>query len=596
MNKKNLTSGADIISSNFDLIRGLFFCGGIPNLKKLFTAITIILCLTGIAISSPADDALDLAKSLMDQGDLQGALNAANDGLALEPDNFKLNLLVGEINYQLEDYQNALVGYEKALAKKGKEVDALYGAGMAAMKLRNFQVAEDYFKRALDRKKTAMNYFGVGLAQMELGNYAEADINLRKAIDKNDKDPSYHMILGEINYRNKVYYTTIQEYERAMALDSLIDDEFPRYHYQKAQAYIQLRDLESAISEYKKDLDKHPQDTTAWLELANISQLSGKNSEAAFCLVKFLEIAPNDGERWYSLGVLYLSLRDQEKAAQAFEKAIALNTKMAESYGYLATIYSDRKEYEKAWDAYNRYETTFGPPDSVQYWFDKGKVAIKLGAKNMAYFDTALAAFKKAANMDSTFSSAFEYAGLSEYYKANYAAAVPYFQKKIELDSTSVNSLRNLAFCYLKLGNYPSAAGALERALVLKPEDIQMRSMIGKIYNYDKNYTKAVEHFEILLKDYAADLDDSTRCSIYPDLGSSYLELKKCNTAIQNLLKAENCSPKDISVLFNLAYSYQLCNDMKNSNVYFKKILAIDPRNKDAIKGDLMTTVKELEQ
>jgi tetratricopeptide (TPR) repeat protein len=348
-----------------------------------------------------------------------------------------------------------------------------------------------------------------------------------------------------------------------------------------------------AIDEYRRHLQLHSRDTTAWLDMANICNLSEKYSEAALCYEKYLEIVPENGEIWFKLGVLYhTQLRNDEKALQAFEKAVELKSHEAEAYGYLARIYADLEDYERAIDAYNRYEATFGPPDSVLYWFDRGKVENKLGVKNTTYFDSALVSFQKAIRLDSSFSAAYEYAGLSEYYKRDYSAAVPYFLRKIEMDSTSVNSYRNLAFCYLKLESYDKAAAAFDKALALKPDDVQMRSMLGKIYTFNKDYEKAVRQYEILLNDYSDVLNDSLRCVIYPDLGLSYLSLLRCGEAIPVLLQAEKCRPGDTSVLFNIASAYHTCNKIDEAHQYYDKVLKLDPGNKDARKGFMQTQIQ----
>ena len=560
-------------------------------MKQFLLALVVLLSLISVAIAGPADDAYDQAKSLKEKGDLQEAVKVAVTALAAEPEHFKLNRLTGDLYFGLDQYQEALGFYQKALAKKKKDAESLFGAGMSAYRIGDYEQALEFFNRGIKTKKKKGEFlYGLGLAQMEMGNYAEADLNLRKAIDKDKKNARYHMALGEVNYRNSVFSIAISEFHKAVELDSTLDRTVKDLHYKMAKAYIQMRNVEKAIEEYRKDLDLYPTDTTAWLELANICELSDKQSEAAFCYEKYLDIVPDNGEIWFNLARMYrIRLRNDEKAAESFEKAVSLRSHEAESYGYLARIYADSKEYEKSIDAYSRYEAAFGPPDSVLYWFEKGKVQIKLGTKNPPYFDSALVSFQKAVEIDSSFSAAYEYAGLSMYYKRDYAGAVPFFRDKIELDSTSVNAYRNLAFCYLKLESYNDAAAAFEKALSIKHEDIMMRSMLGKIYTFTENYSKSIHHFEYLLNDQGGDLTDSLRCVIYPDLGLSYLKLLKCGEATPILLKAEKCNPKEVSILFNIASSYQTCNMMEEANTYYRKVLEIDPGNADARKGEMQT-------
>ena len=561
-------------------------------MRNLILTTFAIIGVVSIAMAGPADDALGKAQAFYEKGDFENAAKAAAEGLAVDPEHFKLLRISGQTLFELGQYEKALGFFEKALNQKGKDIETLYGAGVSALRSGDYNKAVEYFQRGLNRKKQARFYCGLGMAQTELENYSEADLNIRKAIDRKDDVAEYHLALAEENYRNKVYSIAISEFNRAIELDSTLEKTVPDLYYKIGESYLNLQNVLKAIEYYKIGLELFPDDIVAWKKLARICEVANKWADAVFCIENVVRIDPTAGEWWFKLGIAYLQINNKEKSAQAFEKAIDSNYNVSESYGQLALLYADLNEYEKAWDAYNRYESAFGPPDSTLYWYEKGKVGIKLGSKNMAYFDSALYAFQKAIELDSTFSSSYEYAGLSHYFKRQYSEAIPFFRKKIELDSTSVNSLRNLAFCLLKEERYMDAAATLEKALMVKAEDIQMRTMLGKIYSFNKKYNEAVKHFEILLNDYSESLNDSIRCAIYPDLGLSYLSDGKCTKATPVLLEAERCNPNDISVLLNIATSYHTCNLIKEANTYYKKVLRIDPNNKDAIRGNLETTIQ----
>jgi tetratricopeptide (TPR) repeat protein len=571
---------------------GSFVRGGISILKNLvFTAFAVI-GIVSMALAGPADDALNNAGALYEKGDFQNAAKVAADGLALQPDHFKLLRLAGQIQFELGNYAEALGFFERALAGKGKDPDALFGAGMSALKTGEYNKAAEYFEKGVKSNKKARFFYGLGMAQTELENYSEADLNIRKAIDKEKDVPEYHLALAEENFRNKVYSIAISQFQKAIELDSTLEKTVPDLYYKIGESHLNLQNVLKAIESYKKGLGLFPDDIVAWKKLARICEIANKWADAVFCVENVVRIDTTDGEWWFKLGGDYRNINNKEKAAQAYEKAISLDYKTAESFGQLAVLYADQDQYERAWDAYNRYESAFGAPDSTLYWLEKGKVGFKLGAKNMAYFDSSLYAFRKAIALDSTYSPAYEYAGLTFYSQKRYSEAIPYFKKKIELDSTSVNSLRNLAFCYLKTESYSNASATFEKALVVKPDDIQMRTMLGKIYSFNKLYDRAIEHFEILLNDYGNMLDDSTRCVIFPDLGSSYLFNGRCSKATPVLLQAERCNPDDVSVLFNIASSYHTCNQIKEANTYYRKVLNLDPNNKDAIRGKLETTIQ----
>jgi tetratricopeptide (TPR) repeat protein len=592
MDKKILTTLWEILCLESDKIWSPFLLGGKALLKPLTTILLILALFATPILAAPGDDAYNQARDLKSKGDLLGAVTAAKTSLASMPDNIKTVILLGDIYLDMAQYDSSLAYYRSALAKKGKDPDALYGAGLSAYYLKMYDDALQYFSLGEKGGKNKQKFnYGIGLAQMEKGDYPSADINFRKAIDKDKKNPLYHMALAEVNYRTKTFPIALSEFSKAIELDSSLNKK-QSIHFQMAQAYLNMRNIPGAIQEYKNDLQVSPNDTTAWMDLARIYEISNNIPEAIYCYDKFLAISANNGQAWFDLGKLYLKKPDQEKAAESFEKAVKQGSNVAESYGYLAKIYSDRKEYEAALDAYNRYEAQFGSPDSSLYWFEKGKVMMKVGEKNSAYFDSALTAFDKAVMIDPKFATAYEYAGLTMYYQKDYKRAIEYFNKQLVIDSTSVNTYRNLAFSYLKTEQYNSAANAFAKALEIKPDDVIMRSMLGKIYSFNKDYSKSVEQFEYILDKGGDNLTDSLRCEIYPELGSSYLQLGNCQASIPVLLKAEKCSPREISILMNIAGSYERCDKIKDANSYYKKVLAIDPKNKDAVKGDLRTTIQ----
>ncbi len=294
---------------------------------------------------------------------------------------------------------------------------------------------------------------------------------------------------------------------------------------------------------------------------------------------------PENGENWYTLGDLYFNARQYEEAGEALEKSVELGYNVAESYKRLAKVYQLRQEYFKADSAYTLYEEEMGQPDDPEYWFDKGKVMIKIGQKDPSLFDSAIEAFDKAISLDSTNEDYWEYAGLARYYKKDYSGAIPFFKKRIEIGEQNVNALRNLAFCYLKTERYELAASTLERAIELKPEDAVMRKMIGKIYIFlGGQEQKAIDHLKIALQDTSGSLGPNERCEIRGDIGYCYVALAQPKEAIPHLELAAKCMPNDEDILFNLATAYYMDQKPDMAHEWAGKVLDLDENHKRAIE------------
>jgi len=562
-------------------------------LKKALIIITIFLTASIVFAQSSSKIAKDVDQLIKD-GNLTAAEAMVDSALINAPEDYKLLRAKGKILFEKEDFPQALEYFENTLLQKKKDHEALYGAGMSALKTNQSQKALDYFERGIKTKKLKNEFlYGKAIALMNLGELSEADVVIRKAIKNDKENPTYQRAWGDINYAKEVWTFAITAYKNTLELDSSQTDLL----YKLAKANLYSRNVNEAANYYKEYIKIHDADTTAWRELELIYEKSNNPSEAVFCCNKLTDLKPNDGDNWYKLGDLQFSLHNYEEAGIALEKAVELGANVAESYKRLAKIYQLRKEYFKADSAYTRFENELGAPDDPVYWFNKGKVMIKVGQKDAAFFDKASKAFDKAIELDSTEASYWEYSGLARYYKQDYASAIPFFQKRIELGSESVNSLRNLAFCFLKTEKYKLAASTLEEAIALKPEDAVMRQMIGKIYVFlhgqsgDTLYTlKAIKHYKVALTDTTGSLKPTEKCKVRGDLGYCYVVLRESKKAISMLETAIKCDPKNIDYLYNLASSYHLDNQFDLANKYYKEVLKIDPNHMGAKEGKARTT------
>lgn len=70
--------------------------------------------------------------------------------------------------------------------------------------------------------------------------------------------------------------------------------------------------------------------------------------------LKAVELAPNFGHGYYSLGIVYFESELYDQSAKAFQKSIELEFKPADSYSYLGHIYKDSQQCAKAIEAYKK--------------------------------------------------------------------------------------------------------------------------------------------------------------------------------------------------------------------------------------------------
>jgi TolB-like protein/Flp pilus assembly protein TadD len=118
-----------------------------------------------------------------------------------------------------------------------------------------------------------------------------------------------------------------------------------------------------------------------------------------------------------------------------------------------------------------------------------------------------------------------------------------------------------------------------ERALQLQPDLPEAHLARGFSYYYgDNNYDAALKEFEIA-KDGLPNESE-----VYLALGAIQRRQGKWDESTANLEKAVALSPKDVWVVQNLAFNYQMLRDFDKANRAIDRALAIDPTAAGALE------------
>ncbi len=106
------------------------------------------------------------------------------------------------------------------------------------------------------------------------------------------------------------------------------------------------------------------------------------------------------------------------------------------------------------------------------------KKAVEVYNNGVRHMDKARAILS---NGDSSF--AYNYRATSDAKaRKEYQKAANDFEKSVKLDSTFFEAYNNLGYCYRKLGDFPAALGAYDRAISLNKDFAQAREYRGQTY------------------------------------------------------------------------------------------------------------------
>lgn len=130
-----------------------------------------------------AQDVLNLLGEIQYQrGDLEQAGARFGEVLGLNPENAPANYNLGNVHYSFDRMDEAIRFYEKAIASGYRSDQMDYNLGTAYYLKGRHQEAADRWKKLI-KKDDPVVFYNLGNAHLYLGHWEEADDNLGKTID-----------------------------------------------------------------------------------------------------------------------------------------------------------------------------------------------------------------------------------------------------------------------------------------------------------------------------------------------------------------------------------------------------------------------------
>ncbi|PRQ90485.1 tetratricopeptide repeat protein [Borreliella burgdorferi] len=322
-----------------------------------------------------------LAQAYENNGDLLKAENAYEKITKLtntQEDHYKL----GIIRFKLKKYEHSIESFDQTIKLDPKHKKALHNKGIALMMLNKNKKAIESFEKAIQIDKNyGTAYYQKGIAEEKNGDMQQAFASFKNAYNL-DKNPNYALKAGIVsnnlgnfkqseeylNFFNAnakkpneiaIYNLSIAKFENNKLEESLetinkaidLNPEKSEYLYLKASINLKKENYQNAISLYSLVIEKNPENTSAYINLAKAYEKSGNKSQAISTLEKIIN--KNNKLALNNLGILYKKEKNYQKAIEIFEKAI-INSDIEAKYN-LATTLIEINDNTRAKDLLREY-------------------------------------------------------------------------------------------------------------------------------------------------------------------------------------------------------------------------------------------------
>lgn len=278
---------------------------------------------------------------------------------------------------------------------------------------------------------------------------------------------------GDDFFDDDNFEAAIPEFTKALQLnpnDSLA-------YVRRGFSYNYLGDIESAFKDYNSALKANP---------------SLKNEEYITCVFYRTGDDPNTiidkctetinkykgfSLAYFKRGIAYRDIDNYEQALRDYSEAIRLYPKFGYAYNSRAVVYIEpKKNYSAAIsDASAAIRLK---PDFDSAYYNRGLAYFYLKS-----FDSSLADFTRVIQLKPNDSDAYYYRGRIYYEQENYSQAIFNFSKVISIAPKDVESYRYRGICYYTQNNYQAAIDDYTEAIRLSPS---VNSYKNRALAYDK--------------------------------------------------------------------------------------------------------------
>jgi Tfp pilus assembly protein PilF len=160
--------------------------------------------------------------------------------------------------------------------------------------------------------------------------------------------------------------------------------------------------------------------------------------------------------------------------------------------------------------------------------------------------------------------------------------AIEQFQKSLEHEDNYAAHLR-LGADYARLGDLTMAVNELKQVIALDEHNIQARYLLALIYSTQRDYDKAAQEYEAILKSFTKIQPENIE--IYGYLAQLYYSQKDYRKAIEQFEAILTIDKRNVDVMFLLGCLYLELNERQKAIDVFSRAVKVNPEHDTSLNS-----------
>jgi len=382
--------------------------------------------------------------------------------------------------------------------------------------------------------------------------------------------------LGQAYLRQSATPVAISYFEKAVALDSLNVG----YRSQLASLYLKNRRYNDAARELRAVLAFDSTNHMARFELGKLYWAAKQWANAARVWTPYLRLYPDSADAWPYAMESFLNSRDYDQALSTANLELKRNPGSVKARRAAAQAQFELRRYDKAITAYQKLSQV----DSLT-----GEDLRRFGLSYAQTKRDSLATFylEAAIRTDSSQRDLYNELGVLYMQNRRYADAARMFERRYQIEPNATSAYINYALSNMQLGRFDLARAALLQAISLKPDFAPSHLALARCLVRMDSVSASRAYYENFLKqnENSSEKNKVDYAEAYSMIGVNSLLEKKYPQAIEYFQKSLKFREDNFQVHLWLGQAYALSNKRQEAIQAYKRVLKLDPGNKDAKKG-----------
>jgi len=284
-----------------------------------------------------------------------------------------------------EEYDSAIGYWRESLKHRSTDPETRYNIGLALLKLERYAEAEIEFRKALEYSDNDHEIlYGLGKSLEMQDRLADAKKLYERSINLKPNFAPSHLGLASISLKNGQYRSAENQATTVLSIEpsNLEGNKL------LAEALFQQDNFREAYAQLQSSKNIDPLDSELHLMLGKVAYARHMYRDAYAALTKARSLGASNTDIYLYLGLTLFNMENIEDAETNFKLAVFKDSKEVKAWQGLGRIYSKRKEWNKALDAFDK-ALGQNPEDEISI------LGVSFVMMNQGRFDEAIARLER---------------------------------------------------------------------------------------------------------------------------------------------------------------------------------------------------------